>query len=772
MVVLWTLVFLCDSTKTEATIRNSFEAREYANVVAQFEACDPNLSVELLSFVAKSYFYIGKNSESALTYIKCLALPIKTDSLSFRIFTEFALVLIESNNCRKAQDLLDAAKMLVGEDLKRKARWLNTQGVLYHRESKFDEALMVLGEAQTICEKNSYAYLLSLVLSNVGIIHRQVGNLFAAKRIYETILRSDEEINDLDAIAVDYSNLANVYYDLNDLSGARKAYENAIKFYRAAKDSAGIALVYGNLSYLYTEEEEYLKAKEAVGIALDYSAQNHDLVGMGNWLLSKAEINKVEGKYDQSQSALDSALVIFERINRKTDVINTLIALGDLSLKANRIEVARDYFDRACAFSRMFPSLQWIVLGRLALSFEGADWRMADSLYGVAINQMAFVNDSEAQDNEDFYFFEEKCNELYRNYVRVLIEKEDIHRAIEVYEKSKSQKLEAKLGHTPYDEDLQIAEYFLSTPDSYVFYRIGDKWSLNKLPSRTFIASNASALMALLASKSNDSLAIRTLSSVLFTCLLPNFDKFDTKKALVIVPDGILSLLPFEVLGQNEFLIEKLDVVYAPSLRLYKMIAPPHKSISSITIYANEKYRDFSPLSGVLKEAAAISSHFKKKSTYLLANKSKNQLLTKNESSIYHFAMHGIVDLEKPEASALVFGEDSLDQLVTAKEIERMNFKNATVVLSACQTGRGRIFKSEGVIGLTRSFLIAGASNVVSSLWKIEDHTTASFMDEFYSHLTGEYPDVSRSLRKAKLNWIMSRRPIHEWAGFVIWGRS
>jgi CHAT domain-containing protein len=108
-------------------------------------------------------------------------------------------------------------------------------------------------------------------------------------------------------------------------------------------------------------------------------------------------------------------------------------------------------------------------------------------------------------------------------------------------------------------------------------------------------------------------------------------------------------------------------------------------------------------------------------------------------------------------------------------EIFNLDLNADLVVLSACQTGLGRLVKGEGMIGLTRAFMYAGASSVVVSLWKVQDYSTAALMKSFYRHLRAG-KGKAEALRQAKLNMIRSDIPAYRfpyfWAPFVLVGQA
>jgi CHAT domain-containing protein len=138
-----------------------------------------------------------------------------------------------------------------------------------------------------------------------------------------------------------------------------------------------------------------------------------------------------------------------------------------------------------------------------------------------------------------------------------------------------------------------------------------------------------------------------------------------------------------------------------------------------------------------------------------------------------HFATHGLFDAQTIARSGLMLAPGGGDDgLLTADEIAEMDLEAELVVLSACNTGAGRLANSEGVVGLTRAFLHAGAEEVAVSLWGVSDLTTADFMRQFYGRLSAGV-EPAAALREAKLEMISGRgaeRHPYYWAPFVLVG--
>ncbi|MBO0719195.1 MAG: CHAT domain-containing protein [Blastocatellia bacterium] len=144
---------------------------------------------------------------------------------------------------------------------------------------------------------------------------------------------------------------------------------------------------------------------------------------------------------------------------------------------------------------------------------------------------------------------------------------------------------------------------------------------------------------------------------------------------------------------------------------------------------------------------------------------------------IIHFATHGLLNSEHPELSGLVLSlvdkaGKPQDGFLRMDEIFNLRLPADLVVLSACQTALGKEIKGEGLIGLTRGFMYAGAERVVASLWQVDDEATAELMKRFYRGMLKEGLRPAAALHEAQIEMSKSSRwsPPYYWAGFVLQG--
>jgi CHAT domain-containing protein len=145
--------------------------------------------------------------------------------------------------------------------------------------------------------------------------------------------------------------------------------------------------------------------------------------------------------------------------------------------------------------------------------------------------------------------------------------------------------------------------------------------------------------------------------------------------------------------------------------------------------------------------------------------------------AILHFATHGLLDPEHPENSGLMLctvdqAGQSQTGLLKMQDIYELRAPVDLVVLSACQTALGKDVRGEGLMGLTRGFMYAGASSVVASLWKVDDEATAELMRQAYTNMLQEGMTPAAALRAAQ-NSIRQRpewQSPYYWAGFTLQG--
>ena len=322
-----------------------------------------------------------------------------------------------------------------------------------------------------------------------------------------------------------------------------------------------------------------------------------------------------------------------------------------------------------------------------------------------------------------------------------------------------------------------LIEYALLNDRVAAFVVKRDKWQLLSWSTDTAVLrKDVLQLRSLLADQDSGGELTGLLAKVSKALLAPVEKAFlKGTEQLIIVPNGVLNYLPFQVLstGSGRLLAERFAITYLPSASSLQFLQNGGKLSRDLFLGAlgriSVEGRD--PLPGTLRETDSIAKVYpnavrasEKDFTHARA---KAALL---EHSVVHFATHGVLDEQAPLFSALLTvpapGEPSRLSLY---EITSMPLRARLVVLSACDTGLGKLLAGDEVSSITRTFLLAGANAVVSSLWQVNDDSTALLMQGFYKRLhAGQMP--SRAIREAALK-VREKYP-HPffWAPFIVTG--
>jgi len=299
-------------------------------------------------------------------------------------------------------------------------------------------------------------------------------------------------------------------------------------------------------------------------------------------------------------------------------------------------------------------------------------------------------------------------------------------------------------------------------------------------------------------------------SKELYKHLIGPIVKNIKNEKLIIVPDGILSYIPFETLIENmpetvpdgyfknlPYLITKYDISYSYSAMLFNdkqndkhfkirdlvAFAPEYSSATEMDygntrkLVTRQKYRkNLYPIPGVKEEVNSIEMLI---NSDLYIGEEATETNFKSIASGYdilHLAMHTVIDNKDPMYSKLIFtiNNDTLnDGFLNTHEIFGLNLNARMVVLSACSTGEGEYSKGEGALSLARGFAYAGVPSLVMTLWEVEDKSGAQLMKDFYINLL-KGQSKSNALRNAKIKFIRESKLENShpffWSSFVVVG--
>jgi CHAT domain-containing protein len=273
----------------------------------------------------------------------------------------------------------------------------------------------------------------------------------------------------------------------------------------------------------------------------------------------------------------------------------------------------------------------------------------------------------------------------------------------------------------------------------------------------------------------------------------PAASEIENFKTICIIPDEFLWTLPFQALTtrRGNYLIQDYSLFYAPSFTVLNEMALRRRqpnSNESLIAFGNpvvggsgKPKQNLHPLPETEVEVAAIAATTRTQMKKILVRREADEKTFKTLAPQYatiHLATHGVLDNREPLNSYLLLtkteDETENDGLLHAREIIDLNLDADLAVLSACETGNGRISPGEGVIGMSWAFLVAGTRSVVVSQWQVNSASTSRLIKSFYQGLASQNDAISRNksqaLREASLGLLKDRRYHHPfyWAGFVL----
>ncbi len=377
------------------------------------------------------------------------------------------------------------------------------------------------------------------------------------------------------------------------------------------------------------------------------------------------------------------------------------------------------------------------------------------------------------------------------------------------------------------DDETVLLEYKLGATRSFLWLVTKNSTEIHTLPARTEIETAAKDFYNSIVSRDRTKEAQTTeLSNKLSEILLAPIAGKIQNKRLAIVADGVLHLVPFSALPKvetNEIVVlpsagvlaelrrngnerpmpEKTLAVFADPIfeandpRLKNLSEPP-ATAGGLNARRNppadaggsdlrKVLRDFNlgenlpRLLSSREEARNISNLLPKTQTEMKVDFEANRENVLNGTlagyRILHFATHGLLDTAHPESSGLVFSlydknGKLQDGFLRLNQIYNLNLTSDLVVLSACQTALGKDVRGEGLIGLTRGFMFAGAKRIAASLWKVDDAATAEFMRRFYQNLLQKKLAPASALKQAQteMKKIPRFKSPYFWAGFTLQG--
>ena len=653
---------------------------------------------------------------------------------------------------------------------------LNNIGGIYHSWGLNDKAIEFYSEALDINLKLGRDDGMAINLNNLGVISSSMGRHDKAMEYYQQALKISTKLGEEDGMATSIGNIGGVYHALGNHEEAIRYYNQALGIDRKLGKEDSIATDLNNIGALYYFLGQYKKAIKYL----------HDSIKMKEKLRRTAS-------GDLKRDYLASQIYTYQHLSsaylKGNDPQGVLESIEQSRAKLLAERIAG--IDSALSIPTLDEVQKTLNKDETVLIYSNIS---SDNFILMAITSSDI---SVKEINKESYLA--KAKSLYKNTILLMLENQR-GSDLRLYKKKDAQIVKTEGTISQFNKTIN-------------YYR-----------------------MALIQSASKGKRGIKhanNFAHILYDLLIkPVENELAGKSKLTILSDGILGFIPFETLidKNNQYLAEKYDIRYTQSMtisnllksRKYKQDRKPllafggavydeinynieatensaqlvslTKQVSDLSkrnysvrnSYAKLGVAQWGNLPGTLSEVKNISAIVLESEIMTGKNATENnvkEFSRKGKLSNYkviHFATHGLVVPALPELSAIVLSQfkekkEGEDGYLRMNEISKLDIQADFINLSACETGLGKIYGGEGIVGLTQSFLIAGANGLSVSLWQVSDDSTSKFMAEMYKKVQKNNTMYNQAIAEVKRDFIKGdygekwKSPFY-WAPFVYYG--
>lgn len=681
----------------------------------------------------------------------------------------------------KAQDTFRRALALSqsGDDRLTAVRTLNNLGNVYYFPGQYLEALRAYQEAWAILEKNPTTtwndYWRAITQINQATLYQRLGRYQTALEIYKHVQSSSESLSSSDRAHM-LTNLGALYRRLGDPWKALDSYRAAAKLYEKQRDADGELSILKNIGIVYALDQQDLQRAERV-----------------------------------FRQSLSQALAT----KNQREEMQAHLYLAETLLRKQELNAARDEFTLALGESTELatPEEQWKALYGIAqIEQLSGEIQQAEGDYRKAITVIETTRAQLQLSALRAEFLGDK-RDVYDALIAVLLKKDDVVGAFSFLERSRARNFQDRLNggrqaaSSPLSLD-EVRKYLAPSTVLLEFWTSKNQIALIWCTRDAFGSAQKqlseeqlnSVVNFLRNAPGNLGDNWRQQVATLDQILPAGLPEWPDVRSVLIVPDGWLSTVPFELvsIADGSLLINRYDVSYLPTAALLRRkkvdTQPVHwpwkrqliafgDPVSSTgeqrsegiesgggqqTLpYAAEEIQD---VAGMTRgRVAEFVGPADRKAEFLSGNA--------NSAPLLHVASHAFADADNPESSRIEFSAAAsagAADYVFLRELYDLDLSGVDLAtLSACDTERGKTIRGEGVQAFGRALLSAGSQSALTTLWRVDDQATKEFMKQFYYFAIQKRQPKAQALRSAKLRFLHSgtglANPAH-WAAFVVNG--
>ncbi|OGD10430.1 MAG: hypothetical protein A2Y86_08895, partial [Candidatus Aminicenantes bacterium RBG_13_62_12] len=579
------------------------------------------------------------------------------------------------------------------------------------------EAVSYYRQALDLAIEGKNRFFQTVILNNLGYHYFKMNQVPLALRYFELSQEASRDIPDRELKGTVRANLGNAYFSLGEYGLAEKSYLSARRCLDDERYAGILWEVFFGLGQCHQHGGKPDEALSCYLRSVRMIEATADKIG-GEY----ERANFLHDKFDVSEAAI--GLLVgecdFDSLGQST--LAKIVAVIESARAGKKAEAPAGPGFSAPQGNRTGKRYGWL-LGKLSEMIHVAEYGPESLL-----------------DPEDEFFHSLKSSGEER------------------LKTSDSSLADDEWSPSIPDEKTAIVMYFISDSISLAIIMRGDKVEGYRLPAKGRLEKDIAGYLKLMSSAPQSEFQEkRAAQRLLGEIFVPDHEKkLKDIRNIVVIPDGILCYLPFESLALNTpsgegpiYMVQKYNISYAPSLSA--LLSSPGQTVKSskaksVLVMGKSDYHEyssstddeylasmrqaysqlgaaFSSLTGVAREVKNIGGVVGRGKSDILLDQSAAEEYLKNNSlfqyRILHFACHGLIDENLPMRSALVLtrkrtsGEDGF---LHVNEIKSLKLNAELVVLSSCQTGKGRLGRGTGAMSLAKAFIYAGARSVLSTL--------------------------------------------------------
>jgi CHAT domain-containing protein/Tfp pilus assembly protein PilF len=710
------------------------------------------------------------------------------------------------------------------------ATTLNNMGKLYSALGEKAKALEYFNQALPILRTVGNRSVEATTLNNIGAVYSDLDERTKALEYYNQALLIRRAVGDQSGEASTLTNIGKVYSDRGENTKALEYYNQALPILRAVGDRSVEAVTLSNLGKVYSDLGKNTKALEYYNQALPILRAVGDRSGEVSTLGNISDVYRTQNKLNDALQNISMAIDIIEslRSELKNDALKTSYFASVQFYYQLKADILMQLHQQNPTQGYDAQALETADQSRARILRELLIQANADINKDIApdlLKQEQTLNQNlEAQEKQLIQFSSQpsKADQLpalNQEIASLYTQRDELKNRIRTTNPAYAnlqypKPITLKEIQQQLDPDTLMLQYSLGKTQSYLWVIGNSSLKTYILPKRIDITQVANRFRRELGFTAPQS-AINLAQQI----LAPAAQDLGNKR-LVIIPDGILHEVPFAALSipnskTYQPLITQHEITTLPSAStiaiLRSTVATKPRAPKQLAILADPIFRkddprftgksiqannnldlgeqsargrigrdlDLDRIPFTATEAKGILALVPNQdSTAAFGFDASYNWITDPKISQYryvHLATHGFFDNDKPALSSIIlssFDAQGRDRraFLRFSDLFNLNLPAELVMLSACETGLGNNVPGEGLVGMTRGLMYAGALRVGVSLWKVDDQATSDLMQDFYKNLWQSKQSHATALRQAQLKMHQQGKAPYDWAAFTLQG--